>query len=74
MVGEPRSDKVVWQSGLGTNTRQPLGEALLKGEVEFSAEWVFRDTAVHIVLAGAENRISFGAELVDVKTKTPTSF
>jgi hypothetical protein len=73
-VGTPRSDKVVWQGRPEEQHQEPLGEALLKGQVEFSSEWVFRDTSVHLVLMGADNRVTLGAEITDVKSRNPASF
>lgn len=73
-VGTPRSDKVTWQGLPEEQHNEPLGEALLRGQVEFSSEWVFRDTSVHLVLAGANNKVSLGAEITDVKSRNPASF
>ncbi len=73
-VGTPRSDKVTWQGRPEEQRQEPLGEALLKGQVEFSSEWVFRDTSVHLVLTGTDNRVSLGAEITDVKNRNPASF
>ena len=73
-IGPPRSDKVIWQDTPAPDQREPLPEALRKGEVEFSTEWVFGDTSLHLVLAGAENRVVFGAEVADVKARQPVSF
>ncbi len=73
-VGEPRSDRTIWQANTQVERGVRLGEALSKGKVEFSSEWVFRDTSVHIVLAGGDNRVRFGAEIMDVKTRNPISY
>lgn len=73
-VGEPRSNKTTWQGKSQPTPTQGMGDALSKGEVEFSSEWVFGDTSVHIVLCGGNNRVSFGAELVDIKSRNSVSY
>jgi len=73
-IGPPRSDRMTWQDSPPNARTEPLPEALRKGEVEFSSEWVFGDTSVHLVLAGAENRVVFGAEIADLKARQPVSF
>jgi hypothetical protein len=73
-VGMPRSDRTVWQDHFYENQNDCWGIALSQGHVEFLSEWVVRDTEVRLTLAGANNRVQFGAELSDVKAKKPTSF
>jgi len=73
-VGTPRADRTVWQDHSYERQSDCWGIALSQGHVEFSSEWVFRDTEVRLLLAGANNRVSFDAELSDVKTKKPASF
>jgi len=72
-VGTPRADRTVWQDRSYESQNDCWGIALSKGQVEFSSEWVFRDTEVRLSLAGEDNQVLFGAELNDVKTKKPTS-
>jgi hypothetical protein len=73
-VGSPRADRALWQDHSYENKTDCWGIALSQGHVEFSSEWVFRDTEVRLTLAGANNHVVFGAELSDVKTKKPASF
>jgi hypothetical protein len=73
-VGTPRADRTVWQDRFYENQNDCWGIALSQGQVEFSSEWVFRDTEVRLTLAGADNHVLFGAELNDVKIRKPTSF
>jgi hypothetical protein len=73
-VGAPRADRTVWQDRFYESQNDCWGIALSQGQVEFSSEWVFRDTEVRLTLAGANNHVHFGAELNDVKSKKPTSF
>ncbi|MGD1010872.1 MAG: hypothetical protein ABR951_12085 [Candidatus Aminicenantales bacterium] len=73
-VGAPRADRTVWQDRFYENQNDCWGIALSQGQVEFSSEWVFRDTEVRLTLAGANNHVLFGAELNDNRLKKPTSF
>jgi len=73
-VGTPRADRTVWQDRFYENQNDCWGIALSQGQVEFSSEWVFRDTEVRLTLAGANNHVLFDAELNDVRLKKPTSF
>ncbi len=72
-VGSPRADRAVWQDHSYENSNDCWGIALSQGHVEFSSEWVFRDTEFRLTLAGANHHVILGAELSDVKTKKPTS-
>jgi hypothetical protein len=72
-VGSPRADRAVWQDHSYENLNDCWGIALSQGHVEFSSEWVFRDTEVRLTLAGANKHVILGAEISDVKTKKPTS-
>jgi len=73
-VGAPRADRTVWQDRSYERQDDCWGIALSQGHVEFSSEWVFRDTEVRLLLAGANNHVTLEAELSDVKTKKPASF
>jgi hypothetical protein len=73
-VGMPRADRTIWQDHSYESQNDCWGIALGQGHVEFSSEWVVRDTEVRLTLAGANNHVNFGAELSDVKTKKPTSY
>ena len=73
-VGAPRADRTVWQDRSYERQNDCWGIALSQGHVEFSSEWLFRDTEVRLFLAGANNRVTLDAELSDVKTKKPASF
>lgn len=73
-AGAPRADRTVWQDHSYERQNDCWGIALSQGHVEFSSEWVFRDTEVRLLLAGANNHVNLDAELSDVKTKKPTSF
>jgi hypothetical protein len=72
-VGAPRVDRTVWQDRSYERQTDCWGIALSQGHVEFSSEWVFRDTEVRLTLAGENNHVVFGAELSDVKSKKPAS-
>jgi hypothetical protein len=72
-VGAPRADRTVWQDHSYEHKNDCWGIALSQGHVEFSSEWVFRDTELRLTLAGANNRVVFGAELSDVRSRKPTS-
>ncbi len=67
-VGEPRSDKVVWRNKVFEQARATPAEALSRGYVAYSSEWVFRDTSVKIKLDGAGNMVALNAEIQDVKS------
>jgi hypothetical protein len=73
-AGAPRADRAVWQDHSYERKNDCWGIALSQGHVEFSSEWVFRDTEVRLLLAGANNHVTLDAELSDVKTKKPASF
>jgi hypothetical protein len=73
-VGMPRADRTIWQDHSYESQNDCWGIALGQGHVEFSSEWVVRDTEVRLTLTGANNHVNFGAELSDVKTKKPTSY
>jgi len=72
-VGAPRADRMVWQDRSYERQNDCWGIALSQGHVEFSSEWLFQDTELRLTLVGANNRVDFGAELSDVKTRKPTS-
>jgi hypothetical protein len=72
-AGSPRAERAVWQDHSYENQTDCWGIALSQGHVEFSSEWVFRDTEFRLTLAGANNHVVLGAEISDVKTKKPTS-
>ena len=72
-AGSPRAEHAVWQDHSYENQTDCWGIALSQGHVEFSSEWVFRDTEYRLTLAGANNHVVLGAEFSDVKTKKPTS-
>jgi hypothetical protein len=72
-VGAPRADRTVWQDRSYESQSDCWGIALSQGHVEFSSEWIFRDTEVRLTLVGTNNHVVLGAELSDVKTKRPTS-
>lgn len=67
-VGEPRSDKVVWRNKVFEQARATPAEALSRGYVAYSSEWVFRDTSVKIKLDGVGNMVALNAEIQDVKS------
>jgi hypothetical protein len=73
-VGAPRADRAIWQDHSYERQNDCWGIALSQGHVEFSSEWVFRDTEVRLFLAGANNHVNLDAELSDVKTKKPATF
>jgi hypothetical protein len=72
-VGAPRTDRAVWQDHSYERQNDCWGIALSQGHVEFSSEWVFRDTELRLTLVGANNHVNFGAELSDVRSRKPTS-
>jgi hypothetical protein len=72
-VGAPRADRTVWQDHSYERQNDCWGIALSQGHVEFSSEWVFRDTELRLTLVGANNHVNFGAELSDVRSRKPTS-
>jgi hypothetical protein len=72
-VGTPRADRTVWQDRSYERQNDCWGIALGQGHVEFSSEWVFRDTELRLLLAGANNHVNFSAVLNDVKSRKPTS-
>ncbi len=73
-IGVPRADRTVWQDDSVEFERSLWGQALVDGNLEFSAEWVFRDTSLHLILAGTKSQVVFGAEIYDVKFLNPASF
>jgi hypothetical protein len=73
-VGAPRTERTVWQDRSYERQSDCWGIALSQGHVEFTSEWVYRDTEVRLLLAGANNHVSLDAELSDVKTKKPASY
>ena len=73
-AGSPRADRAIWQDHSYEHMNDCWGIALSQGHVEFSSEWVLRDTEVRLTLVGANNHVDFGAELSDVKTRKTASF
>ncbi|MEN6310040.1 MAG: hypothetical protein ABFD80_00720 [Acidobacteriota bacterium] len=73
-AGSPRADRAIWQDHSYEHLNDCWGIALSQGHVEFSSEWVLRDTEVRLTLAGANNHVAFDAELSDVKTRKTASF
>ncbi len=73
-VGVPRADRMTWLDPVYARQGGSLGQALGSGHLEFSAEWVFRDTSLNLILASADSRVFFGAEIFDVKVRNPASF
>ncbi len=73
-IGIPRADRMTWLDPTYERQNGLWGQALCDGQVEFSAEWVFRDTEVLLTLANIQHSVVFGAEVNDVKFKNPASF
>ncbi len=67
-VGEPRSDKTVWKNKVFEKNAEDPVEALTRGHVAYSSEWVFRDTSVRIMLGGEGSMVALNAEIQDVKS------
>jgi hypothetical protein len=72
-VGTPRADKVLWQDHSYEKQNDCWGIALSKGHVEFTSDWVFRDTEVRLKLAGGNDHVAFDAEINDIRAKKPSS-
>jgi hypothetical protein len=73
-IGIPRADRMTWLDRTSEHQDGLLGQALSNGQVEFTAEWAFRDTEVLLTLANIQHSVVFGAEVNDVKFKNPASF
>lgn len=73
-AGSPRAERAIWQDHSYERLNDCWGIAVSQGHVEFSSEWIVRDTEVRLTLTGANNHVAFDAEISDVKTRKTASF